>query len=120
MKQRQILFVQGGGAGAHEEDRALVDALRRALPSGYAIHYPRMPREEDPDYEIWKPHLEQKLTGLLPDALIIGHSLGGSFLLKCFSEKKIDVEIGGLFLVATPYWGGDGWRYEGYEKVALP
>jgi uncharacterized protein len=23
-------------------------------------------------------------------------------------------------VIATPYWGGDGWRYEGYESVALP
>jgi fermentation-respiration switch protein FrsA (DUF1100 family) len=22
--------------------------------------------------------------------------------------------------MATPYWGGDGWQYEGYERVALP
>jgi predicted alpha/beta hydrolase family esterase len=28
--------------------------------------------------------------------------------------------IAGIFLIATPYWGGDGWRYEGYERVALP
>jgi len=25
-----------------------------------------------------------------------------------------------VFLIATPYWGGDGWRYEGYEAAALP
>ena len=25
-----------------------------------------------------------------------------------------------MFLVACPFWGGDGWRYEGYEELALP
>jgi serine hydrolase len=22
--------------------------------------------------------------------------------------------------IAAPFWGGDGWRYEGYEELALP
>jgi hypothetical protein len=24
-----------------------------------------------------------------------------------------------VFLIACPFWGGDGWRYEGYEELAL-
>jgi hypothetical protein len=54
------------------------------------------------------------------EVTLVGHSLGGSFLLKYLSEEKIDVQVGGLFLIAAPYWGGDGWRYDGYEEVALP
>jgi len=23
-------------------------------------------------------------------------------------------------LIATPFWGGDGWRYEGHQKLELP
>jgi uncharacterized protein len=46
--------------------------------------------------------------------------LGGSFLLKYVSEEKIAKTVAGIFLIATPYWGGDGWQYEGYERVALP
>jgi hypothetical protein len=52
--------------------------------------------------------------------ILIGHSLGGSFLLKYVSEEKIGKTIAGIFLIATPYWGGAGWQYEGYERVALP
>jgi serine hydrolase len=52
--------------------------------------------------------------------ILVGHSLGASFLLKCLSEEKIERTIAGVFLIATPYWGGDGWRYEGYESIALP
>jgi len=22
--------------------------------------------------------------------------------------------------IANPFWGGKGWRYEGYEELALP
>jgi serine hydrolase len=52
--------------------------------------------------------------------ILIGHSLGSSFLLKYLSEEKIENPIAGIFLMATPYWGGDGWLYEGYEGIALP
>lgn len=41
---RQILFIQGGGAGAHDEwDDKLFDSLKRELGDGYEVRYPRMP-----------------------------------------------------------------------------
>jgi hypothetical protein len=44
----QILFIQGGGAGTHDEwDDKLVDSLRRELGDGYEIRYPRMPDEDE-------------------------------------------------------------------------
>ena len=46
---RQVLFIQGGGAGVHDEwDDKLVDSLRRELGDGYEVRYPRMPAEDDP------------------------------------------------------------------------
>ena len=53
------------------------------------------------------------------NVILAAHSLGGSFLLKYLSEEKIETRVAGLFLISTPYWGGDGWRYDGYEAVAL-
>ena len=53
-------------------------------------------------------------------AILVGHSLGGSFLLKYLSDEKVEKAIAGIFLIATPYWGDDGWRYDGYEALALP
>src|SRR6185436_6267424 len=51
---RQVLFVQGGGAGTHDEwDNKLVDSLSRELGAGYDILYPRMPDEGDPNYARW-------------------------------------------------------------------
>ncbi len=42
----QVLFVQGGGAGVHDEwDNKLVDSLTRELGDGFEIRYPRMPRD---------------------------------------------------------------------------
>ena len=42
VRARQILFIQGGGAGAHDEwDDKLVKSLRRELGSGYEVRCPR-------------------------------------------------------------------------------
>ena len=47
-RTRQILFIQGGGAGAHDEwDDKLVESLRQELGGGYEVRYPRMPDEGD-------------------------------------------------------------------------
>lgn len=45
-RTQQILFIQGGGAGVHDEwDDKLVDSLRRELGDGPGVRYPRMPGE---------------------------------------------------------------------------
>jgi hypothetical protein len=79
-----------------------------------------MPWENDPDYLHWKTPIGNELAASQGQVLLVGHSLGASFLLKYLSEEKIRVRPAGLFLIATPFWGGDGWRYEGYEAVVLP
>lgn len=119
MKQ-QILFIQGGGSGAHNEDEKLVASLRKHLGATYEVRHPQMPKENDPDYQVWRPQIGKELAAVTGKVILAGHSVGGSFLLKYLSEEKIETEVAGLFLIATPYWGGDGWRYEGYEAVALP
>jgi uncharacterized protein len=115
----QILFLQGGGAGAYREDKELAAYLRNALGPTYELHYPKMPGEDSPDYKKWKVRISKELAALKSSVILIGHSLGGSFLLKYVSEEMLKKSIAGLFLIATPFWGGDGWRYEGYEQIAL-
>ena len=61
----QVLFIQGGGAGAHDEwDNKLVASLARELGSAYEIHYPRMPDEANPTYAAWKAALEAEIAAL--------------------------------------------------------
>ena len=115
----QVVFIQGGGEGAYETDAQLAASLRNVLGAAYAVHYPRMPKESDPDYKRWKEQIRKELAAVKGNVILIGHSLGGSFLLKYLSEGNVETTIAGLFLIATPYWGGDGWRYEGYESVSL-
>jgi predicted alpha/beta hydrolase family esterase len=108
---RQILFVQGGGEGVHDEwDSHLVDSLRRELGEGYEIEYPRMPNEGNPQYEPWKAKLEREFRNLKAGAILVGHSVGGTILVNRLAERPLHTELGALFLLAAPFIGDGGWR----------
>jgi serine hydrolase len=117
---KHVLFIQGTGQGAHEEDKALVESLMAALGPEYVVHYPVMPNDGDAPYTQWKQHIESALASIPGPVILVGHSVGASVLMKRVSESKVEQPIAGMFLLATPFWGGDGWLYEGYEDLALP
>jgi hypothetical protein len=114
-----VLFVQGAGDGSYVEDQRLVDSLQRALGSGFAVHYPPMPDEENAPYEEWRDLIAQRLRELPVRVVMVGHSVGASVLLRWLSEGAPDEAMLGVFLIAGPFWGGDGWHYEGYEELEL-
>ncbi len=114
--KRQVLFIQGGGDGAHEADGKLVVSLRRALGATYEVVYPRIPNEGAPDYATWKLCISQGLDGLDGEIVPVGHSLGAYFLARYLGEEITHTRpIIGVFLIAAPYPGGGGdWVYEGF------
>ena len=117
---KQVLFIQGAGKDAYKEDGKLVASLSQLLGREYEVHYPAMQNEEDADYETWKRQIEKILAELDRAVIVVGHSVGASILIKCLAEVDTK-KITGIFLIATPFWGGDkGWKYEGYETLALP
>ena len=68
---RQILFIQGGGAGAHDEwDDKLVESLRRELGVGHEIRYPHMPDEGDPTYARWSAAIRREMADLDDGAVV--------------------------------------------------
>jgi len=108
--KRRLLFVQGGGEGTHDEwDNRLVESLRRELGANYEVHYPRMPREDDPRYASWKAKLEKTLAKLGDGAILVGHSVGATILLGVLSERGAAWKPAGLFLIAAPFVGNGGW-----------
>jgi len=117
---KHALFLQGAGEGAYEDDKKLAESLQRSLGSEYEVRYPAMPNDGDAPYEQWKQIIEKELTMMQGSVVLIGHSVGASVLIKLVSELKVGKPIAGIFLIACPFWGGDGWRYEGYEELALP
>ena len=117
---RHVLFIQGAGAGAYEADRLLADSLQRALGAEYDVQYPAMPDENDPEYTVWKAETEKAVSASKDPVILVGHSVGGSIVVKALAQTKRSIRLAGLFVIAAPYWGGKGWRYEGYEKLQLP
>ena len=115
MKRPALLFIQGGGKGAYDADKKLVSYLQKALSREYEIIYPRMPDEDDPNYEVYKAKIDKELKRIEGELILVGHSLGACFLLKYLAENDIDKTISGLFLLSTPFWGEGGWQYEGFS-----
>lgn len=117
---KHVLFIQGAGAGAYQEDKELADSLQNTLGPRCEVHYPVMPNEEDAPYDDWKQQIEDELTKVRGPVALVGHSVGASILARYLSETKARQPVTGIFFIANPFWGGDGWRYEGWEALALP
>ncbi|HEU0035353.1 MAG TPA: alpha/beta fold hydrolase [Kofleriaceae bacterium] len=105
-----ILFVQGAGAGTHDDwDRKLVASLERALGADYRIRYPRMPDEAEPRYAAWKAALVDELASLEDGAIVVGHSVGGTVLLHALAEQPPTCRLGAIVSIAAPFIGDGGW-----------
>jgi pimeloyl-ACP methyl ester carboxylesterase len=114
--RRHVLFIQGGGAGTHDEwDDKLADSLRRELGDGYEIRYPRMPAEDDPSYAAWGPAISEAIATLEDGAIVIGHSVGGTLLIRALAERPPDVTPAAIVLIAAPFVGAEGWPGEEFE-----
>ena len=107
-----VLFVQGGGKGAHSADAPLASSLQRALGPEYDVRFPRMPGEADPSVATWKEKLSSELSRLPGKGILVAHSIGGSILLRYLAEEKVERPIAGLFLLAAPSWDGDRWNFD--------
>jgi serine hydrolase len=108
-----VLLVHSSGPQGPGEGSAPFGArLREGLGSGYEVLFPIMPSPEDPHYEAWSERLGQVLSELDEPPIVVGHSLGGSAVLKHLSETERHASIAGLLLVATPFWGQSDWEAE--------
>lgn len=114
---KQVLFVQGGGDGAHDVDAKLVESLRKALGQGYDIRYPEMPNESKPDYSSWKLHLIKEITALGDDLILVAHSIGATILINALAQSKPKRVFTGIFLIAAPFVGEGGWKSEDFIPV---
>jgi predicted alpha/beta hydrolase family esterase len=107
---RQLLFVQGAGGGTHASwDNKLVASLEQALGADYAIRYPRMPDEDNPDPTAWKKTIARETKKLSDGMFLVGHSIGAAILLEYLAGAAIARRVAGVFLIATPFIGDGGW-----------
>ena len=118
-RTRQILFIQGGGAGVHDEwDDKLVESLRRELGSEYEVRYPRMPDEGDPSYARWGTAIRREMAALDDGAVVAGHSVGATILVNALAEQPPDKRLGAIVLIAAPFVGEGGWPTDEFELAS--
>ena len=110
-----VLFIQGGGKGAHAEDTFLADSLKRALGPDYDVRYPRMPGESNPGVELWGQEISSELSKISGKVILVAHSVGGSILLRYLSDENFGNTIGGLFVLAAPTWDDNQWNFDDFK-----
>ena len=113
LEAQPVLFIQGAG-GMHQPEGSgrLAAYLARELGSGYRVIAPEMPDADNPHYQPWRDRIEQELEAIDEAVILVGHSFGGSVLLKYLAEGSYRQPVRGLFLVSVPNWGPDGWAFE--------
>jgi predicted alpha/beta hydrolase family esterase len=127
--KKQVIFIHGGQT-YNSYDQYLSDlktfvvdpytlkkkwrmTLGETLGGEYEVLVPEMPNKMNAKYREWEIWFEKYAPFLRNGVILIGHSLGASFLLRYLSQKDLPVELGGLYLIAAPFFtesteeGGD-------------
>lgn len=110
---RQLLFIHGAMDNDEDPD-GIAPLLKRELAGEFTVSRPQFP---EPDATIWSEMIETHLAGLPEDSVLVGHSFGGSMLLKVLAERMTGFRFAGLVLLAPPWWGPEGWDVKDF---ALP
>jgi len=89
--------------------------LRQKLGSNYEVILPIMPNKTNAQFSEWKLWFEKFIPFLHDNVILIGHSLGGTFLAKYLSENQFEKKIKAVFLVGAVYDKDD----DGYSVVSF-
>lgn len=120
MKQQVIVIHGGTTFASHEEyisylknkeieleklrlQKDWKQTLPQNLGENFDVLLPRMPNGTNARYEEWKIWFERLIPFVDENVIFIGHSLGGIFLAKYFSENIFPKKIKAIILVAAPF-----------------
>jgi len=120
----RILFAHSGGeqGGPGKGSYDFISHIRSWLPAGVEMRAPVIDEPEAPTYGMWEELFDREMNPREDPLILIGHSLGGSMLVKYLSERSDHPPVSALFLVAAPHWGEDGWEVpaftlqDGFER----
>jgi uncharacterized protein len=73
---------------------------KELLILGLPTQTPEMFNAWQPDYQIWKKEFERH--DITPDTVLVGHSMGGGFIVQWLSEHP-EVRVGHVFLIAPSF-----------------
>ncbi len=83
--------------------RGWKENLEQELGSEFRVVLPKMPNQANAKYSEWKIWFEKIIPFLDEEVVFVGHSLGGIFLAKYFSENTYPKKIRATFLIAAPF-----------------
>jgi len=96
LKNKEIDFERHGlGKGDYK------DKLADRLGDGYQVIYPEMPSNRNAKYLEWKIWFEKFLPFIHDGVVLVGGSLGGTFLAKYLAENNFPKKIKAVFLIAA-------------------
>lgn len=116
---QQILFIHSAGPqGEQQGSSGLLQYLENELGPAYQVIAPEMPEPEDPKYKEWREVLKNELAALEDGSVLVGHSIGGSALLKFLSEEELGKSFSKVITIAAPFWGIDeDWQLEDFNLM---
>jgi hypothetical protein len=79
------------------------NGLKTVLGADFKVLLLDMPNWRNAHYREWKIWFEKALAVAAPQSVVVGHSLGGIFLIKYFAETVCPPRVQGIFLVSAPY-----------------
>lgn len=116
MEKPQVIFIHGGDAfrdsgklyemlrgrsfNPYEAKKKWQELLFAKLADTHECHRLSMPNSFWADYEAWKIWFEKMVPYLRDGVVLVGHSLGGSFLFRYLTENKLPVTVAQVHLVA--------------------
>jgi hypothetical protein len=77
--------------------------LRKKLGEDYEVIIPVMPNKTNAKFEEWKIWFEKFIPFFDDEVMLVGHSMGGAFLVKYLSNNTFPKKIKGVFLVSAVY-----------------
>ena len=118
-KKNQIFCIHGGMTFKNQNDyldflknrQVSIDKkikwdseyLDNALNNIFHIIKPRMPLQDNAQYDEWKIHFERFFEQLDDNIILLGNSLGSIFLSKYLSENIFPKKILSVYLVCPPF-----------------
>lgn len=133
---KQLVFIHGGETfdtydhyidwlkttSTYDPERYAARALRwhrqfEVFLPGWAIFRPEMPNEVNAQYYEWEIYFEKVLPYLQDGVVLVGHSLGGTFLLKYLATHEFPVRSS-VHLVA-PSFGVPRTTFDVQENLSV-
>ena len=110
---KNVLFIHSAGEQSDTEGSGLLlAALRAGLGADTRLAAPIMPEPDAPDAAAWEAALGDHLRQQQAPLVLVGHSLGGSVILKYLAGHDMPHGLAGVVSIATPFWGMQDWEQE--------